>query len=122
MVDSYETEIAKFDLYDKVLRKIIKESSEDDLVLLLSRLLHFIGLAGEVGELGEKIKKTIRDNGAKFEPRDNEQAKEMGDIFWYLTRLCSDIGYTTNEVLEINLNKLRDRKKRGVQQGSGDNR
>jgi len=82
-----------------------------------------LGLAGETGEVVDKIKKILRD-GRENLPEDwNEQiAKEMGDALWYFANLAHDIGYSLSEIAAMNVDKLTDRKKRGVLSGSGDNR
>lgn len=77
-----------------------------------------LGLAGEAGEVAEKIKKKIRD-GAYF-PQD--VAKEIGDVLWYCNALAHDIGYSLEEIAQMNLSKLASRKQRGVIKGSGDDR
>lgn len=77
-----------------------------------------LGLTGEAGEVAEKIKKLIRDG----EMKRDEVLKELGDVFWYATQLCSAMGVSVEYVLELNMNKLNSRKERGVLQGSGDNR
>lgn len=82
-----------------------------------------LGLTGEAGEVAEKVKKVLRDNGGEFS---NEQkleiAKEISDVMWYCSALARDIGYTLEEIAEINLEKLRSRQQRNKIQGSGDNR
>jgi NTP pyrophosphatase (non-canonical NTP hydrolase) len=77
-----------------------------------------IGLCGEVGELAEKYKKLIRDG---YFDKDLV-IKEMGDVLWYLSALATTTGIEFEEVAAKNLEKLKDRKDRGVIQGSGDNR
>jgi len=78
-----------------------------------------IGLAGEVGELLNKIKKIARDNA----PVDTEALKdEMGDVLWYLSQIATELGISISDVAEANLNKLKGRKQRGVISGSGDKR
>lgn len=118
----YEISRGKLDLYEEIARKMLNEKSEEEIIKIITRLLHFVGLAGEVGELGEKIKKEIRDNNSKFEPRDGNRGKELGDIEWYLTALESDEGFAKMEILDLNIKKQMDRKKRGVIKGSGDDR
>ncbi len=77
-----------------------------------------LGLCGESGEYSEKVKKYIRDGTL-----DKSLAvKELGDVLWYLTASAHELGYTLQDVAEINIVKLRDRKERGVLKGSGDER
>ena len=120
-INSYETMIAKFDLYPEAVQKLFEKNSFEDVKRIMATMLHFIGLSGEVGELGEKIKKSIRD-GYKLELRDHTIAKEMGDIEWYITRLESDFGFAKNEILKMNYDKLSLRLEKDKLHGSGDDR
>lgn len=87
----------------------------------LAELMYLaLGLGGETGELENKIKKLYRD-GDSFEKR-YELMKEIGDIFWYLCRLCDVLGVDVELLWAQNVDKLRSRQKRGVLKGSGDNR
>lgn len=82
-----------------------------------------LGMNGEAGEVADKVKKVIRDNNMEFtDDRKHEIAKEIGDVLWYCAALAHDIGYTLEEIGEMNNAKLRSRKARGVISGSGDNR
>ena len=82
-----------------------------------------LGLTGEAGEVADKVKKVIRDNGENFSAeRRLEIAKEIGDVLWYIAVLSDDIGYPLEEVAKMNYEKLHSRKARGVIGGSGDNR
>jgi len=82
-----------------------------------------IGLAGESGEVLEKIKKIFRDKNARVTKTAREElAKEIGDVLWYLTQLSTDLGLSLSEVAEKNLEKLNSRLKRGKIKGNGDNR
>ena len=77
-----------------------------------------LGLAGEAGEVAEKVKKHIRDGVLNVD----DLKKELGDVLWYLAAIASDLGLKLDDVAEANLQKLRSRKARGVISGSGDNR
>lgn len=77
-----------------------------------------LGLAGEAGEVSEKIKKKLRDGHLDTSALE----KELGDVFWYLVRIAKAAGLNPQMVIEKNIAKLQSRKERGVLQGSGDNR
>jgi len=119
--DTYETDIVKFDLYHNAIDNLFDRKHPDELKKIMVTQTHLAGLAGEVGELAEKIKKAIRDKGG-LQVRDVEILKELGDIEWYLTRIENDLGYTKNEVMQENYNKLQKRLEKGKLHGSGDNR
>ena len=61
-----------------------------------------LGLMNEAGEVGGAFKKEIRDN------IDNTDLiiDEMGDVLWYLTRLCDVYNITLSELMVENINKL----------------
>lgn len=77
------------------------------------------GIAGEVGELCSKVAKTFRKDSAL--PVE-ETAHEIGDILWFCAQLAHELGFDLAEIGRMNLEKLRDRKERGVLQGNGDKR
>ena len=91
-----------------------------------------IGLAGEAGEVANKVGKMLRDNeilpdgGEPVFDMDFEQrlglAKELGDVLWMLTAVSNDLGFDLEEIATMNLEKLRSRQRRGRLRGSGDNR
>jgi NTP pyrophosphatase (non-canonical NTP hydrolase) len=77
-----------------------------------------LGITSEAGEIAGKVKKYIRDG--RLDP--GAIAYELGDVAWYLARLADAMGYTFEQILEINYNKLTKRKEENVLQGSGDYR
>ncbi len=82
-----------------------------------------LGMCGEAGEVADKVKKVIRDNAQNFTAdKKLEIAKEIGDVLWYCAVLSHDIGFTLEEVAQMNIDKLQSRKERGMLGGSGDNR
>lgn len=82
-----------------------------------------LGLAGEAGEVADKIKKVIRDKGGYFSPADCEEiALEIGDVLWYCAVLADRLGYRLDTIGRMNYRKLRSRQQRGMLGGSGDNR
>lgn len=84
-----------------------------------------LGLAGETGEVMEKIKKMIRDKNGVFSPTPEDIAelkKELGDVLWYVSAIAYYSGIELGDIATTNLNKLEDRRERNQIHGSGDNR
>lgn len=82
-----------------------------------------LGVTGEAGELAEKLKKSIRDDGATISEERKQALKgEIGDVLWYLSQLSRVLGFSFSEVAEANIDKLWKRHENGRIHGSGDNR
>ncbi len=82
-----------------------------------------LGLAGEAGEVADKIKKIWRDKNKQVSASDREEVgKEMGDVLWYLSQLAEELGIDFDDVAQMNLDKVHSRLKRNALHGSGDNR
>ena len=82
-----------------------------------------LGLVGEAGEVAEKVKKVIRDNNGIFDDESKDGImKELGDVLWYLSNLCTEFNFTLDDVALKNLDKLKSRKIKGTITGSGDDR
>jgi NTP pyrophosphatase (non-canonical NTP hydrolase) len=98
--------------------------AKDNMMLFKLLNLSYLGLGlGEVGELQGKLKKVIRDGEGLVTPETKERLKgEIGDILWYVSELCTELGLEMEDVAMSNLVKLASRKERGLLQGEGDNR
>jgi len=82
-----------------------------------------LGLAGEAGEVAEKIKKAIRDDGGKISDETKDAVKkELGDVLWYVSQVAAELDLLLDDVAKSNIEKLSSRMKRGKLKGSGDNR
>ena len=82
-----------------------------------------LGLAEEAGEVAGKFAKAVRDNAGVIDAeRKKEIVKELGDVLWFVSELCTGLGVTLEDVAQKNLDKLASRKERGMIHGSGDNR
>ena len=78
-----------------------------------------LGLAGESGEIAEKLKKFLREGDDEYI---EEMEDELGDVLWYLARVADELDLSLDDVAEKNLDKLLDRKERNVLTGQGDDR
>lgn len=65
-----------------------------------------LGLSGEVGELNDMIKKWI------FHQTDMDithAKKELGDILWYVACMAESFGWSLDEIMALNIEKLKAR-------------
>ena len=82
-----------------------------------------LGMAGEAGEVANKVKKLIRDGPDNRPDTWREDiASEIGDVLWYCAALANDLNLTLGMIAAQNLAKLQERKAKGTLSGSGDTR
>jgi len=82
-----------------------------------------LGLCGEAGEVAEKIKKIIRDENNQLTLKTKDKLKkELGDVFWYLANLATELNISLEDIAKENIKKLQSRKDRNKIHGDGDDR
>ena len=82
-----------------------------------------MGLAGETGELLNKIKKIYRDQEGIITDGVSQQLQaELGDTLWYVAEIATILGLNLSDIAQENIDTLRSRKERGKIGGSGDDR
>lgn len=82
-----------------------------------------LGLAGEAGEVCEHLKKLIRDDDGRLsDERRRALKKELGDVLWYVAAVATELDASLAEIAAANVDKLADRRDRGVLKGEGDDR
>ena len=81
-----------------------------------------LGLAGEAGEVSNKIKKMLRDNITPDKAWRESVGDEIGDVLWYCAALAGDLGLDLGEIASRNVDKLKSRQERGKLSGNGDTR
>jgi NTP pyrophosphatase (non-canonical NTP hydrolase) len=86
-----------------------------------------LGLAGEAGEVAEKVKKLWRNLGQRAGDQIGAEdraalVKELGDVLWYVAAMSEELQVKLEHVAEENSRKLLDRKQRGVIKSAGEHR
>lgn len=104
------------DRLSSTIDKVIWETLSTDIGGIINASL---GLSGEVGELNDMIKKWV------FHGHDidmQEVKKELGDICWYVAMMCESFGFDLEEVMELNIDKLKKRYPEGFSEQASINR
>jgi NTP pyrophosphatase (non-canonical NTP hydrolase) len=104
--------------YKSAARTIAEDAEENEIDFIVRASYLGLGLASEAGEVAGKIKKIIRDDNLIA----GDLIKELGDVCWYVSELCSLLRVSFEEVLEANIEKLAKRKANNTLQGDGDAR
>jgi len=94
--------------YAALLTRMNKLELEDD-CNLPQLLTAALGLTAESGEFSEVVKKIILQ-GKPYTP-DNvfHMKRELGDICWYIAQACMALDTTFDEIIEMNVEKLKAR-------------
>ena len=94
--------------YAALLTRMNKLELEDD--CNLSQLLTAaLGLTAESGEFSEVVKKIILQGKPYNEDNVSHMKRELGDICWYIAQACMALDTTFDEIIEMNVDKLKKR-------------
>ena len=94
--------------YAALLTRMNKLELEDD--CNLSQLLTAaLGLTAESGEFTEIVKKIILQGKPYNEDNVFHMKRELGDICWYIAQACMALDTTFDEIIEMNVEKLKKR-------------
>ena len=94
--------------YAALLTRMNKLELEDD--CNLSQLLTAaLGLTAESGEFTEIVKKIILQGKPYNEDNVFHMKRELGDICWYIAQACMALDTTFDEIIEMNVEKLKTR-------------
>lgn len=94
-------------------------TSNDKLTIRDYVLNGALGLFGEGGEVADIIKKAYMQG----HPLDKAHiAEELGDVCWYVAELATALGYSVEEIMRGNIDKLRRRYPEGFDAGRSINR
>jgi len=68
-----------------------------------------LGLAAESGEFTEVVKKIILQGKPYNEENVFHMKRELGDVCWYIAQACMALDTTFDEIIEMNVDKLKAR-------------
>ena len=68
-----------------------------------------LGLTAESGEFTEVVKKIILQGKPYNEENVFHMKRELGDICWYLAQACMALDTSFDEIIEMNVDKLKAR-------------
>jgi len=78
-------------------------------VIVPRMLTAAIGLASETGEFNEIVKKCIFQGKPMDEDTKYHMKRELGDIIWYWIQACESLNADPNEIIFMNIEKLKAR-------------
>ena len=91
----------------------ILQARIDELVANGANIPHLLtaalGLTAESGEFTEVVKKIILQGKPYNEDNVFHMKRELGDICWYLAQACMALDTTFDEIIEMNVDKLKAR-------------
>ena len=68
-----------------------------------------LGLTAESGEFTEVVKKIILQGKPYNEDNVFHMKRELGDVCWYIAQACMALDTTFDEIIEMNVDKLKAR-------------
>ena len=105
-VDGVTSDPSK-DFAQLLARMTALETTDDaDIPHLLTAAL---GLTAEAGECTEVVKKIILQGKPYNEENVFHLKRELGDICWYIAQACMALDTTFDEIIEMNVDKLKAR-------------
>ena len=94
--------------YAALLSRLNKLELEDD-CNVPQLLTAALGLTAESGEFTEVVKKILLQGKPYTQENVFHMKRELGDICWYLAQACMALDTTIDEVIEMNVDKLKAR-------------
>ena len=101
--------------YDEFNSRCFEIQSDGDLRLSgdglpVHRLLTAaLGICAEGGEFTEVVKKIVFQGKLVNEDNIFHMKRELGDIMWYVAQACMSLDTTIDEIIEMNVEKLKSR-------------
>lgn len=69
------------------------------------------GMSGEIGELHSIYQKKYQGHDIDY----HHAMKELGDILWFIAEYCTCMGWYLEDIMQMNIDKLKDRFPKGFE-------
>ena len=99
-------DVLRIESNTEIFQREARKSLRDDLPYEAMCSNMCMGLAGEIGEVIDIMKKHIYQ-GKELDITD--VIEEVGDVLWYIANFCNVNNITMDECMESNIKKLRKR-------------
>lgn len=94
-------------------QKLSRSTSDYPRISGASWMYPALGLVGAAGKVADKSQKILGDNNGIFTINDVEEiGKELGDVLWSMSQICTELRISLDDVAKVNLEKLQERKAR----------
>ena len=88
----------------RLAKAILKSQQDNRNIDFGGFMMACLGLSGEIGEFNDMMKKVVFHEA----DYDEEHAKkELGDICWYVAMMCESLGWSLDDILQMNIDKLK---------------
>lgn len=94
-----------FKEYQEAAKETIQDHASSD---QLSEVVPFLGIIGEIGSVLTQLKIKLRDGDAYIAYK-TKLSEELGDVLWYLSTIATQNGILLDDVVDLNLAKIKDR-------------
>lgn len=94
-------------------QKLASRTMNKDLNKIHTELHAVHGMSGEVGEIHSLYQKFYQ--GHLFE--ESHMMKEVGDLLWFIAEYCTVKGWKLEDVMQMNIDKLKARYPEGFEAG-----
>ena len=124
------TKHVDFEAYTKFVDAVTSDESRDfiafsDRIVSLDEnganierlLTGAVGINSEGGEIMEIVKKLIFQHKPWSEETQFHLKRELSDVMWYVIQVCISLDVTMDEIIQINIDKLKSRYPNGEFEG-----
>lgn len=86
-------------------QKLASRTMNNTLTLKESEFHALHGMVGEIGEIHSLYQKVYQ--GHEFD--EEHMKKEVGDLLWFIAEFCTSHGWTLEDIMQLNIDKLKAR-------------